>query len=99
MKFIRSLKHISLFVLITLLTACSLLNAAPPADSPEDPGDGLDAPVQNQVDPSEPEESSDEGESLSCFHANNFVLNIDHTLTINEEGTSLTHILKQGGIA
>jgi len=98
MKFNLCLKQTSFILLMALLTACTLLNTAPPADSPEAPDEGLEAPVQNQVDSSEPEESSEEGESLSCFHASNFVLNFDHTLTINEAETSLTHILKQGGI-
>lgn len=41
----------------------------------------------------------DTGEVLTCFHANNYILSFDHTLTVNEGEASLTHILKQGGVA
>lgn len=39
------------------------------------------------------------GEILTCFNASNYILSFDHTLTVNEQETSLTHILKQGGVA
>lgn len=55
----------------------------------------VQAPPRNQGG----EEQGETGEILTCFHAKNYVLSFDHTLTVNEEGTSLTHILKQGGIA
>lgn len=45
------------------------------------------------------ENPPDTGESLTCFNAKNYILSFDHTLTVNQDGTSLTHILKQGGIA
>ncbi|RLD02061.1 MAG: hypothetical protein DRI46_01535 [Chloroflexi bacterium] len=41
----------------------------------------------------------DTGEVLTCFHASNYSLTFDHTLTVNAANTSLTHILKQGSIA
>ncbi len=75
----------SILVILVLNSACSALNLV---NSPPDP-----------VDPPAAGDSGDSGEVLTCFHANNYVLSIDHTLTVNEEGTSLTHILKQGGIA
>ena len=99
MKFNRSLKQCGFLLLITLLTACSLLNAAPPTENQDDSTEQLEPPTQNQVDPASQDEFSDDGEILTCFHANNFVLNFDHTLTVNEGGASLTHILKQGGVA
>lgn len=74
-----------LVVLLTLGSACSSQNLAPPPpDNSDDEKSG---------------ETGDTGEVLTCYHANNFILSFDHTLTVNEEGTSLTHILKQGGIA
>ena len=45
------------------------------------------------------ENPGDAGEVLTCFNAKNYILSFDHTLTVNQESTSLTHILKQGGIA
>jgi hypothetical protein len=86
-----------LMAILVLNSACSAQNMAnspaasgdSPADSPED-----DTPA----DPP-PADSGDTGEVLTCYHANNYVLSFDHTLTVNEQGTSLTHILKQGNIA
>ncbi|MCJ7717067.1 MAG: hypothetical protein MUO54_11190 [Anaerolineales bacterium] len=75
-------------VILILNSACSALNLV---NSPPPPVDPPAAPAAD--------ESGDTGEVLTCFHANNYVLSFDHTLTVNEEGTSLTHILKQGGIA
>ncbi len=72
-------------VLLVLCTSCSALSLVNP------PSDAGDSPAEDA--------SGDTGEVLTCFHANNYVLSFDHTLTVNQEGTSLTHILKQGGIA
>jgi hypothetical protein len=83
--FHRTLTFVLLLVLSTSCSALSLVN--PPADA----GDPSDA--------GGPDDTGDTGELLTCFHASNYVLSFDHTLTVNEEGTSLTHILKQGGIA
>jgi hypothetical protein len=37
--------------------------------------------------------------TLSCYDAEAFILQADHTLTVNQPDTRLTHILKQNGIA
>jgi hypothetical protein len=34
----------------------------------------------------------------SCFDVTDFTLQVDHTLTVNQPDTKLTHILKQGYI-
>jgi hypothetical protein len=83
--FYRTLPFVLLLILSTSCSSLSLVN--PPPD--------------NQGAPNQPAagDSGDTGEVLTCFHAKNYVLSFDHTLTVNEEGTSLTHILKQGGIA
>jgi hypothetical protein len=80
-------------VCILLITACSLSSSVPiqePLESAE--GETSDDQTETLVE--------DAGEILqSCFEARSFVLNFDHTLTIKQPQTSLTHILKQGGIA
>ena len=83
--FHRTLTFVLLLVLSTSCSALSLVNPPPDEGDPSDAGDSSD--------------TGETGEVLTCFHAGNYVLSIDHTLTVNEEGTSLTHILKQGGIA
>ncbi len=72
-------------VLLVLSTSCSALSLVNPPPDTGDTGDAGD--------------TGDTGEVLTCYHATNYVLSFDHTLTVNHEGTSLTHILKQGGIA
>jgi hypothetical protein len=83
--FHRTLTFFVLLVLCTSCSALSLVNPPPDEGDPSDAGDSSD--------------TGETGEVLTCFHANNYVLSFDHTLTVNQEGTSLTHILKQGGIA
>ena len=83
--FHRTLTIVLLLVLSTSCSALSLVNPPPDEGDPSDAGDSSD--------------TGETGEVLTCFHADNYVLSIDHKLTVNEEGTSLTHILKQGGIA
>ena len=39
------------------------------------------------------------GEIVGCFDVKAYTLSVDHTLTITETDTSLTHILQHGGIA
>lgn len=70
---------------VLLLVLSTSCSALSLVNPPPDAGDSSDI--------------GDSGEVLTCFHAGNYVLSFDHTLTVNEEGTSLTHILKQGGIA
>ncbi len=84
-------RTLTVALLLVLSTSCSALSLVNP---PSDAGDTSDA-----GDPPAADASGDTGEVLTCFHANNYVLSFDHTLTVNQEGTSLTHILKQGGIA
>jgi len=81
-----------LLVILVLNSACSALNSANP---PPDAGAPPDAPA----DPPAPGDSGDTGEVLTCYHATNYSLSFDHALTVNEQGTSLTHILNQGNIA
>ena len=98
---------LSLAVILTLGTACSALSLVnpPPADqaddsgsaSDDDAGNGSDEGSTNSSD--EDQDAGDEGELLTCFHVTNYTLTFDHTLTVNEEGASLTHILRQGSIA
>ena len=88
MKFKLFHRTLTFVLLLVLSTSCSALSMVNP-------------PPDNQGESSQPDagDSGDTGEVLTCFHADNYVLSFDHTLTVNEEGTSLTHILKQGGIA
>jgi len=97
-----------LLVILVLNSACSALNSAnpppdagAPQDAPADPGEGAaqDAPADPPADPPAADDSGYTGEVLTCFHMNNYILGFDHTLTVNEQETSLTHILKHGGIA
>jgi len=83
--FYRTLPFVVLLVLSTSCSSLSLVNPPP---------DNQGAPNQPDAD-----DSGDTGEVLTCYHAKNYVLSFDHTLTVNQEGASLTHILKQGGIA
>lgn len=95
----RVLKHLLiLFFLIPLFTACSSLL---PADAREEvPGPGSDQGADSSGSAeSDAEDPGDSWEAVSCFHAQNYVLAADHTLTVNEAETSLTHILSHGGIA
>jgi hypothetical protein len=80
---------------ILLLTACSL--ASPQIKQESIPNTGSESGISNssQTD----NESLFDGSSLSCFDAEGFILMADHTLTVNQTDTSITHILKQGGIA
>jgi hypothetical protein len=98
---------LSFVVILTLSTACSALSLVnpPPADQADDSGSDSDDDAGNGSDEDttsgsdEDQDAGDEGEVLTCFHVTNYTLTFDHTLTVNEEGTSLTHILKQGSIA
>jgi len=100
-----------LLVILVLNSACSALNSAnPPADAgapPDAPAEPSDAdsssdapadPVDPPADPPAAGDSGDTGEVLTCYHATNYSLSFDHALTVNEQGTSLTHILNQGDI-
>jgi len=98
------LRFLSVTLLITFITACSVLNLTDLADEQTNEAEQPAEDSKEIID--EDEEAVDEdtdgledGEVLTCFHADNFVLNFDHTLTINAGEASLTHILKQGGIA
>ena len=76
-------RTLTIVLLLVLSTSCSAQNLVNPPPA----------------DPPAPGDSGDTGEVLTCYHANNYVLSFDHTLTVNEQETSLTHILKQGNIA
>ncbi|MEE8356177.1 MAG: hypothetical protein V3R33_02610 [Anaerolineales bacterium] len=80
---------LSIMVILVLISACSALNLVNSPPAPDDP----------PAAPPDPGDSGDTGEVLTCFHVNNYVLGFDHSLTVNEQETSLTHILKHGGIA
>ena len=98
------LRFLSVTLLITFISACSVLNLTDLADEQTNEAEQPVEDSEKIVD--DDEEAADEvadgledGDVLTCFHADNFVLNFDHTLTVNAGDTSLTHILKQGGIA
>ena len=94
----NSLFHGILVFSILLFTACSLTSAQVNQDSI--PDTGSESGISNNFQTSdESSESSYDGSSLSCFDAESFMLMADHTLTVNQTDTSITHILKQGGIA
>jgi len=94
MKVKHFYRALTFVVLLVLSTSCATLGQVNPAP------DNQEAANQPDVDDSPAaDDSGDTGEVLTCFHADNYVLSFDHTLTVNQEGTSLTHILKQGGIA
>ena len=76
---------------LILASACSAKIADAVPSGAEEAGD-------SEGDTAE-DASEDTGEVLTCLHASNYSLTFDHTLTVNAENTSLTHILKQGSIA
>lgn len=82
-------------VVLLLITACSFPTTTSRQENVPDTGVESENPAQNQDEIKNDSDSS----SLSCFDATDFVLQADHTLTVNEAETSITHILKQGGIA
>jgi hypothetical protein len=93
---------LALVVILTLSSACSALSLVnpPPDNQPgdaDDSGNGSDDDSAGDSD--ESQDAGDEGEILTCYHVETYKLSFDHTLTVNEEGTSLTHILKGGDIA
>ena len=92
---------LTIMVILILTSACSALNLVIPTADAGDPSEDAssDASVDPPAVPPAAGNSGDTGEVLTCFHADNYVLGFDHTLTVNEQGTSLTHILKHGGIA
>ena len=86
---------LTLVVILTLSSACSALSLVnPPPDS--QPGNADDDSTNGS---DESQDAGAEGEILTCYHVETYTLSFDHTLTVNEEGTSLTHILKGGDIA
>ncbi len=88
------MKKFVVFLLVVVLiigSACSRTTAGLDPSGPDDAGD------PGAEEPGDPGE--DTGEMLTCGHASNYILSFDHTLTVNAEATSLTHILKQGSIA
>ncbi len=86
------MKHKS-FYLALILMAILVLNSACSAQNLVNP-----PPADPPAVPPAPGDSGDTGEVLTCYHANNYYLSFDHTLTVNEQETSLTHILKDGTI-
>ena len=93
---------LALVVILTLSSACSALSLVnpPPDNQPgkaDDSENGSDDGSSNDSD--ESQDTGDVEELLTCYHVETYILSFDHTLTVNEEGTSLTHILKHGGIA
>ena len=80
-----------LTVVLILGSACSAKIADAVPSGGEEAGD-------SEGDSAE-DVSEDTGEVLTCFHASNYSLSFDHTLTVNAPNTSLTHILNQGSIA
>jgi len=90
-----------LLVILVLNSACSALNSAnPPSDAGDSPADSpADDPPSAPADPPAAGDSGDTGEVLTCYHTDNYLLSFDHTLTVNEQETSLTHILKDDNIA
>jgi hypothetical protein len=75
-----------LVLMLTLSSACSALSLVNP-------------PPANQSDQDGDQEAGDEGELLTCFHVKDYTLSFDHTLTVIEAETNLTHILRSGSIA
>jgi hypothetical protein len=87
---------LSMLVIVIFGTACSASNSiVPPSDTQPGQADDAESAAGEQIS-----SSSDEGgELLTCFHVKDFTLSFDHTLTVNEAETSVTHILRQGSIA
>ena len=86
---------------ILLTAACSLTSAQ--TEQEPIPETGSESGVSNQIQANqssnESDESSFDGSSLGCFDVESLTLLADATLTTNQEGTSITHILRQGGVA
>ena len=97
----KTLIHGILVFGILLTTACSLTSAQ--AEQEPIPETGSESGISNQLQvnqsSNEADESSYDGSSLGCFDVESLTLLADATLTTNQEGTSITHILRQGGVA
>ena len=85
-------------IIALLLTVVLILGSACSAKIADAVPSGAEEAGDSEGDNAE-DASEDTGEVLTCGHASNYILSFDHTLTVNAEGTSLTHILKQGSIA
>ncbi|MEE4194035.1 MAG: hypothetical protein V2J07_02440 [Anaerolineae bacterium] len=83
-----------LFGILLLLSSCNLM----PLTSSQEDGTEADGTVDQPMDEEEPVDESPDGEALSCFDVKALTLSVDHTLTITETETNLTHILQHGGI-
>ena len=88
-----------LFVLLLSLSSCTLINLALQQDNNigEDSGT-IDQPVGDDQPASSDTTIDSDGELLGCFDVEGLTLSVDHTLTITEAETNLTHILQHGGI-
>jgi hypothetical protein len=85
-------------IIVLLLAAVLIIGSACSAKTADAVPSDAEGAEDSGGEPSE-DISEDTGEVLTCFHASNYILTFDHTLTVNAANTSLTHILKQGSIA
>lgn len=84
-----------LFSIVLLISSsCALI---PQSLQQENESGSLDVPSGG--DQPAPVDDTDEGRLLGCFDVEGYTLSVDHTLTVTESETSLTHILQHGGIA
>lgn len=83
-------------ILLLISSSCALI---PIASQQENDSGTIDQPSGGEPEPPAAAENSEEGALLGCFDVRAYTLSVDHTLTITETETSLTHILHHGGIA
>jgi hypothetical protein len=84
-----------LVMLSFLIAACSLTSFSSQRESI--PVTGAESAPNSQEEISEPQLEQDEI-LVSCFDVNALTLQADHTLTVDELDTHLTHMLKHGGL-
>ena len=89
-----------LFVFLLFLSSCTLINLAIPQENkPGEEAEAVDPPTAGEPAGSSDSVDESDGELLGCFDVEGLTLSVDHTLTITEAETNLTHILQHGGIA
>lgn len=88
-----------LFVFLLFLSSCTLINLAIPQENkPGEESGVVDLPTAGEPSGSSDSAEESDEELLGCFDVQGLTLAVDHTLTITEAETNLTHILQHGGI-
>lgn len=85
-------------ILLLFNSSCSLIQSSSQQENESVEDSGAEEQPAGNEQPASVAAEEDEGELLGCFDVQGLTLSVDHTLTVNEAETSLTHILNHGGI-